>query len=72
MDWKYIRQRKQAQIEKEVIHKNYTIIEHDYRVGDQVTIDIKILFKYETPFKGPYEFFKCGQMDQSPYRRERS
>ena len=33
VDWRYICQRKQAQIEKYVIHENSTIIENDYRVG---------------------------------------
>ena len=35
-NWRYIRQRKQAQINKDVIRNNSTIIDHNYRVGDQV------------------------------------
>ena len=35
---RYIRQRKQAKIYKEKIHKNSTRIDHDYRAGYQVTI----------------------------------
>ena len=54
-DWKYIRQHKQAQIEKDLICKNYTRIDYYYIVGDQVVIKIKTEFKYDTPFKGMYE-----------------
>ena len=50
-----IHQRKQAKIEKYVIRKKSTRIDHNYRVGDQVMIKIKTEFKYETPFKGLYE-----------------
>ena len=57
-DWKYKHQRNQAQLEKYVIHKNCTRINHDYRVVDQVMIDNKTSFKFETPFKGPYELFQ--------------
>ena len=56
-DWRYIRQLKQTQINRYVIHENTTIIDHDYRVRDQVIMDSKSAFKYETPFKGPYNFF---------------
>ena len=55
VNWRYICQRKQDQIEKDVICENSTIIYHDYRVGDQITINNNTAFKYKTPFKGPYE-----------------
>ena len=54
-DCKYIRQRKQAQIEIDAILKNSTIIDYDYIVEYQVMIKIKTTFKYENSFKGPYE-----------------
>ena len=44
-DWRYIRQRKQGQIEKYVIYEKYTIIDYNYIVGDQVMVVNKILFK---------------------------
>ena len=35
-DWIYIHQRKQAQIDKEIICEKTTRIYHNYRVGDKV------------------------------------
>ena len=55
--WRYICQNKQEQIDKDVICKNSTRIDHDYRVEDQVTTRIKSVYKYKTPFKGTYEIF---------------
>ena len=43
------------QKEKYVIHKNFTRIYHDYRVGYQSIIRNNASFKYETTFKGMYE-----------------
>ena len=57
-DWRYICQCKQTQINKYSIRENTTRIDYDYRVGDQVIMDKKFAFKYETPFKGPYENFQ--------------
>ena len=54
-DWRYIRQRKQTQIDKDIIWENTTTIYYGYRVGDQVMLGNKFAFKYITPFKGPYE-----------------
>ena len=53
--WRYISQRKQTQIEKDVICENSTIVNYNYRMVDQVMTGDKAKFKYETPFKGPYE-----------------
>ena len=52
--WRYIRQRKQTQIEKDVICENSTRIDHDYRFGDKVLVRRNQAYKYETPFQGPY------------------
>ena len=49
-----MRQRKQAEIEKYIIHKNSTIIDYNYNVGDKVLVRINQAYKYETPFQGPY------------------
>ena len=58
LDWRYMRHLKQVQIEKDLIRKNSNIIDHHYRVGYQVIIQSKRAFKYETPFRGPYEHFQ--------------
>ena len=58
VDWKYICQSTQSQIEKDVIHKKSTIIDYNYIVVDNFMIRRKTLFKYETPFKGLYEIFQ--------------
>ena len=43
--WRYIRQRKQMQINKDVKRENTTIIYYDYRVGDTVMANIKSVYK---------------------------
>ena len=58
VDWRYIHQLKQAQTEKYIIRENTTRIDYDYRVRDQVMTRTKLAYKYETPFKGPYEKFQ--------------
>ena len=52
---RYIHQRKQMQINKGVTHENTTIIDHNYIMVEQVMMDSKTSFKYETTFKGPYK-----------------
>ena len=53
-----MRQQKQAEIEKYIIHKNSTIIDYNYNVGDKVLVRINQAYKYETPFQGPYEIIQ--------------
>ena len=55
VNWKYICQQKQAQIEKAVIRENSTRIDHDYNIGDKIMVKRNWAYKYETPFQGPYE-----------------
>ena len=57
-DWRYIRHRKQVQINKDVIREKTTRIDHNYRVGDKVMTGTKSAYKYKTLFKGPYENFR--------------
>ena len=52
-DLRYIRQHKQAQIDKYVIHENTTKTDHDYIVGDKVTAKTKLEFKYKFLYRGP-------------------
>ena len=40
-DWRYIRQRKQKQINKYINRENNTRIDYNYRVGDKVTTNIR-------------------------------
>ena len=56
--WRYIRQRKKTQIEKDVIREESTRIDYNYIVGDQVTIRNKSAYKNETHFKRLYGIFK--------------
>ena len=58
-DWRYIRQCKQAQIEKDVTIENTTITHYNYRVVDLVMIRNKSENKYETPFKGLCEIVQA-------------
>ena len=44
-DWRYIGQSKQAQIDKDVICENTTIIDHDYVLGDKVITLNKLAYK---------------------------
>ena len=54
-DWIYTRQRKQAQIDKDVIQEKTTKIDHYYRVEDKLTRLTKSAYKYETLHRGPYK-----------------
>ena len=57
-DWRYIRQRKQTKINKYADRENTTRIDHNYRVGDKFMTNMSSVYKYETPFRGPYETFR--------------
>ena len=50
MDWRLIRHQNQTQINKDNIHKNIKIVDHDYKVGDKFMLDNHTAYKYETPF----------------------
>ena len=55
VNWKYICQRKQAQIEKYVIRKNFKRIDYDYNIGNEVMFKRNHAYKYETPLQCTYE-----------------
>ena len=57
-DWIYIPQRKQAQIDKDVIHENTTRIGYNYKVGDQVMIRNRSAYRHKTPFKALSEILQ--------------
>ena len=44
--WMYKRQRKQVQIDKDIIRENYTRINNDYRLEDKVMKIIKLAYRY--------------------------
>ena len=50
--------KQQAQIDREVTNENYTRVNYDYIIGYRVMLRKHNDFKYETPFKGPYETFQ--------------
>ena len=54
-DWGLILQQKQIQINKDSIRKNIKRVDHDYKVGDKVMLNNHAAYKYETPYKGPFE-----------------
>ena len=54
-DWELIRQKNQAQINKDNRRQNRTRLNHDYKVGDKLMPNIKAEYKYETQYKGPFE-----------------
>ena len=53
-DWRYIRQQKKSQIDKDITCENTTITDNDYRVVDEVMKKTKSVYIYETLFKVPY------------------
>ena len=52
---RFILQRKQGKIEKDILCKNSTRIDHNYRVGNHTMVRKQNDLKYETPFKGLYD-----------------
>ena len=54
VDQKLIRQRKQAQINKDNICENRHRVDHQYKVGDKVILTKHTVYKYETPYTGPF------------------
>ena len=59
-NWEYIRERKQAIIEKNNLAENAKRIPHRYKVGDQVLLRRGTENKYETPYAGPYTLLKVN------------
>ena len=55
---RYTRQRKETQMNKVITGENTPRIDDDYRVGDKVMSKMKSAYKYETPFRCPYEIIR--------------
>ena len=64
-NFRCIRQRKQAQIEKYIIRKKPTRIDYDYRFGDQVMIGRKQRLNKKTHSKAHRNWFKRVKANQS-------
>ena len=59
-NWEYIRERKQAIIEKNNFAENAKRIPHIYVVGDKVLLKRGTENKYETPYQGPYTILQVN------------
>ena len=53
-DWRYIHQRKQTQINKDVNRENTTRADQIYIVGDKLITKNNSDYKYKNPSRGPY------------------
>ena len=63
VDWELIHQRKQAQINKDNIRKNWHIVDYDYKVGDNVILTKHTVYKYETKYMVPFVITQCFTND---------
>ena len=59
VNWELIRQKKQTQINRDNNQENKHKVEYDYKVGDKVMIANHTVYKYETPYKGPFVITLC-------------
>ena len=71
-NWRFICQRKQEKIEKYVIHKNSTRIDHKYRVVDQVMARKKVTLNMKHHLTGRIIYLKHEQTEPLPLKRELS
>ena len=53
--WELIRQKNQAKINKDSIHKNSKIVDHGYKVRDKLILDTNAAFRYETTYKYSFD-----------------
>ena len=59
VNWEFIRQQKQTQINKDKTHDNKYRVDYDYKVGDKVMLTNHTSYKYETPCKVPFVTTQC-------------
>ena len=59
VDWELIRHRKQTQINKQNIHKNYKRVDHNYKARDKLMLNNHAAYKYEIPYKVPFLIMQC-------------
>ena len=67
-NWEYIRQKKQALINKNNERENSKRIPHTYSPGDKVMLKIDTENKYEQPNSGPSQLWGLIPMVQSVYK----
>ena len=58
-DWKLAYHHNQDQVNKYNICKNIKIVYLDYKFKDKVMFNSKAIFKYDTPYNGPFEINQC-------------
>ena len=56
-------------INKENIQENIKRFDHDYKVKDKVMLDNNDAFKYDTPYKGPFQINQCWKNDTVALQR---
>ena len=71
-NWKLICQRKQVQIEKDILRENSTIVNHDYRIGEWVKVRKEITLNMKHHLKVRMTLFRRGKMELLPFKWERS
>ena len=54
-----INHQNQTQNNKDNTRKNRNRVEHSYKVGDKLMISNHAVYKYETPYKGPFMIKRC-------------
>ena len=59
VEWEFIRQQKQMQINKYDIRKNIKRFDHGFKVGDKVTLTNNAAYKYESPYNRPFVITQC-------------
>ena len=40
-------------------HKNIKILDYDYKIDDELMLNNKATYKYETPYNRPFEIIQC-------------
>ena len=58
VDWVLILQRKRVQINKYNICENRKRVDHDYKFVDKFMLNDNSDFKYEIPYRGPFDINK--------------
>ena len=57
--WELLRRRKQTQINRDNSHENKHKVDYDYKVVDKAILINHTLYKYESPYKGPFFITRC-------------
>ena len=70
-NWRHIHQRKQRQIEKDVIRENSTRIDYNFNIGDKVVVIKNRLINEKYRSKVRMKLFKCGQTEPLLYEQVR-